>query len=314
MAALLTSTKRDKDRTAIYLNECRAMGIDVLVPDVNVSETDFVSRDGKVRFGMSAVRNVGEGVVEKIVEARTKGGPFEDFSDFVNRVDPLALNKRTIESLIKAGAFDVLGHGRKSLFLVYDDILTSTLERRRNEDVGQFSLFAAADSDDIEGEVYIGTAEWDKKIKLGFEREMLGLYVSDHPLLGVESAIRSASSASISGLMDMSDKATVTIGGLVGPITRRMTRKGEPMLFFDLEDLEGAVEVMLFPRTVAEFGPLVREDAIVVVTGSLDHRGDLVKINARSLREIDLTVDETVRLEVPAQIYRPKMYNVSRKF
>ncbi len=310
MAALLTSTKRDKDRTAIYLNECRAMGIDVLVPDVNVSETDFVSRDGKIRFGMSAVRNVGEGVVERIVEAREGGGPFADFSDFVNRVDPLALNKRTIESLIKAGGFDSLGHGRKSLFLIYDDILMSTLERRRNEDVGQFSLFAAAESDDIEAEVFIGTDEWDKKIKLGFEREMLGLYVSDHPLRGVESAIRSASSASISSLMDQGDNTTVTIGGLVGPITRRMTRKGEPMVFFDLEDLEGAVEVMCFPRTVAEYGPLVREDAILVVTGSLDHRGDSVKIRAKTLREIDLTIDETVRLEVPAQLLSPE--NVQR--
>ncbi len=302
MAALLTSTKRDKDRTAIYLNECRAMGIDVLVPDINVSETDFVTRQGKIRFGMSAVRNVGEGVVDKMVEAREEGGPFADFSDFVNRVDPIALNKRTIESLIKAGGFDSLGHGRKSLFLIYDDILTSTLERRRNEDVGQFSLFAAAESDTIESDVFIGTDEWDKKIKLGFEREMLGLYVSDHPLRGVESAIRSASSASISGLLDLGDNATVTIGGLVGPITRRMTRKGEPMVFFDLEDLEGAVEVMCFPRTVAEFGPLVREDAILVITGSLDHRGDSVKIRARTLREVDLTVDETVRLEVPAQL------------
>jgi len=310
MAALLTSTKRDKDRTAIYLNECRAMGIDVLVPDVNVSETDFVSKDGKIRFGMSAVRNVGEGVVEKIVEARTEGGPFVDFSDFVNRVDPLALNKRTIESLIKAGGFDSLGHGRKSLFLIYDDILTSTLERRRNEDVGQFSLFASAESDDIEADVFIGTDEWDKKIKLGFEREMLGLYVSDHPLRGVESAIRSASSASISSLMDQGDNTTVTIGGLVGPITRRMTRKGEPMVFFELEDLEGSVEVMCFPRTVAEYGPLVREDAILVVTGSLDHRGDSVKIRANTLREIDLTIDATVRLEVPAQMLSPE--NVQR--
>ncbi len=305
MAALLTSTKRDKDRTAIYLNECRAMGIDVLVPDVNESETDFVSRDSKIRFGMSAVRNVGEGVVEKMVEAREEGGPFVDFPDFVNRVDPIALNKRTIESLIKAGGFDSLGHGRKSLFLIYDDILTSTLERRRNEDVGQFSLFAAAEADDIESELFIGVEEWQKKVKLGFEREMLGLYVSDHPLRGIESAIRSASSASISGLMELGDNATVTLGGLVGPITRRMTRKGEPMVFFDLEDLEGAVEVMCFPRTVAEFGPLVREDSILVVTGSLDHRGDAVKIRARTLREIDLTVDETVRLEVPAQLLSP---------
>ena len=302
MAALLTSTKKDKDRTGIYLNECRAMGIDVLVPDVNVSDSDFVSHAGQIRFGLSAVRNVGEGVVEKIVEAREDGGPFEDFQDFVNRVDPSALNKRTIESLIKAGGFDHLGYGRKSLFFAYDDILASTLERRRNEDVGQFSLFASAANDDVDAKIHIGTDEWEKNFKLGFEKEMLGLYVSDHPLLGVEAALRVASSSSIGGLMDMTDNASVTVGGLVGPITRKMTRKGEPMIFFDLEDLEGSVEVMCFPRTVAEFGPLVREDAIVVVSGSLDHRGDSVKIRASSLREIDLTVNDTVRIEVPAQM------------
>ena len=306
MAALLTSTKRDKDRTAIYLNECRAMGLDVQVPDVNVSDSDFVSSGAQIRFGLSAVRNVGEGVVEKIVEARKEGGPFADFADFVNRVDPTALNKRTIESLVKAGGFDSVGHGRKSLFFAYEDILITTLERRRNEDVGQFSLFSAVEDSTMEQPVFVGTDEWDKKFKLGFEKEMLGLYVSDHPLLGVEAALRSATSNTISGLLDLSDNANVTIGGLIGPITRKMTSKGDPMMFFDLEDLEGAVEVVCFPRMVAEFGPSIREDAIVVVSGGLDHRGDSVKVRARSIREIDLSTDETVRLQIPAHLLSPE--------
>ena len=130
VAALLTSTKRDKDRTALYLNECRRMSVDVLVPDVNESEVDFTVTDGKIRFGLSAVRNVGEGVVEKIVEARKEGGPFADFPDFVERVEMAVLNKRTIESMIKAGAFDSVGHTRKGLLLRFDEIIDKGLELR----------------------------------------------------------------------------------------------------------------------------------------------------------------------------------------
>ncbi len=302
MAALLTSTKRDKDRTAIYLNECRTMGLEVLVPDVNESDMDFVTRDGKILFGMSAVRNVGEGVVEKIVDARREAGPFDDFQDFVDRVDVSALNKRTLESLIKAGGFDSLGYSRKGLVLEFEDILDATLTRRRNEDIGQFSLFGNGDGAVEMAKREISTDEWDKRIKLAFEKEMLGLYVSDHPLLGVERMLRASSTCVVSDLMDLADNARVTVGGLVGSVSKRFTRKGEPMIFFQLEDLAGSVEVMCFPRTVAEFGPLVREDAVLLVTGSLDHKGDEVKIRAQSLQEPQLRLDDTVRVQVPATL------------
>ncbi len=302
MAALLTSTKRDKDRTAIYLNECRTMGLEVLVPDVNESDMDFVTRDGKILFGMSAVRNVGEGVVEKIVDARREAGPFDDFQDFVDRVDVSALNKRTLESLIKAGGFDSLGYSRKGLVLEFEDILDATLTRRRNEDIGQFSLFGNGDGAVEMAKREISTDEWDKRIKLAFEKEMLGLYVSDHPLLGVERMLRASSTCVVSDLMDLADNARVTVGGLVGSVSKRFTRKGEPMIFFQLEDLAGSVEVMCFPRTVAEFGPLVREDAVLLVTGSLDHKGDEVKIRAQSLQEPQLRLDDTVRVQVPAML------------
>ena len=299
MAALLTSVKRDKDKTAVYLNECRTMGVDVLTPCVNRSDSDFTVDDGKIVFGMSAIRNVGEGVVEKIVEARTEG-PFEDFQDFVNRVDMSALNKRTVESLIKAGAFDAVGHGRKGLFLRYDEILTAAIGRRRNEEIGQFSLFGGGD-DGIEMEkVDIGADQWDKKIRLGFEKEMLGLYISDHPLLGVEGTLRRATTCTISALWDQQDGAQVTIGGLVSGVNRRFTRKGDPMVFFNLEDLDGTVEVVAFPRTVAASGPLIQEDAILLVGGRLDHRGDDVKMRASEIKEPDLHVDRELRLKVPA--------------
>ncbi|HSM46037.1 MAG TPA: DNA polymerase III subunit alpha, partial [Acidimicrobiia bacterium] len=175
LASLLTATKKDKDRTAIYLNECRQMGIEVLVPDVNESESDFTVRDGRIRFGLSAVRNVGEGVVEKIAEAR-QDEPFASFLDFVNRVDVSALNKRTVESLIKAGAFDALGHTRKGLTLMHELILDTTLVRRRNEEMGQYSLFSGEAETASEESFEISEQEWDQKIKLSFEKEMLGLY------------------------------------------------------------------------------------------------------------------------------------------
>jgi DNA polymerase III subunit alpha len=300
MAALLTSVKRDKDRTALYLAECRAMGIKVLVPDVNRSESDFAAPDGAITFGLSAVRNVGEAVVALIVEEREENGPYGSFQDFIDRVDLSVLNKRTVESLIKAGAFDSLGHSRKGLVLVFEQMLDATLGRRRAEDMGQYSLFGGGDSAVAEAPVPIPGDEWDKKIRLGFEKEMLGLYVSDHPLLGIEGVLRSMCTTTVLGLWDQQDRTTVTVGGIVGSVTRRFTKSGDTILYFPLEDLEAAVEVLAFPRTVTEYGPLVREDAVLVITGRLDHRGDEVKLMAESIREPRLDREQAVRLRVPA--------------
>ena len=300
MAALLTAVKRDKDKTASYLHECRIMGIPVHVPDVNVSESDFVGVDGAIAFGLSAIRNVGEAVVAQIVEERDAGELFADFGDFVDRVDVSALNKRTVESLIKAGAFDSLGHTRLGLLEVAHDTLDATIARRRAEDMGQYSLFGGDDNGAKSEGLVIPDVEWGKKLKLGFEKEMLGLYVSDHPLLGVEQALEAMCSTSMPGMWDMQDKATATIGGVVGSINTRYTKAGEPMYFFNFEDLQGSVEVVCFPRTVAEFGPMIREDAVLVITGRVDHRGDDVKLIAQQVQEPRLEAEATVRLRVPA--------------
>jgi DNA polymerase-3 subunit alpha len=300
MAALLTAVKRDKDRTALYLHECRQMGLRVLVPDVNRSEIDFAAVDGDITFGMSAVRNVGEAVVGSIIEERKANGEFVSFNDFVNRVDLAVLNKRTIDSLIKAGAFDSLGHSRRGLFETYLDVLDATITRRRAEEMGQYSLFGGSEDPIEEVEIAPPDHEWDKKIQLAFEKDMLGLYVSDHPLFGLETAMRSMCTSTVPGLWEREDKEKVTVGGVVGSITRRFTKNGDPILFFVLEDLEGSTEVVAFPKVVAEYGPLVREDAIVVVTGRVDHRGDDVKFIAQSLREPELSGEEIVKLRVPA--------------
>jgi DNA polymerase-3 subunit alpha len=307
MAALLTSTKRDKDRTAVYLNECRSMGVEVLTPSVNHSDLDFFAREGKVPFGLSAIRNVGEGVSQAIVDERQSGGPYQDFSDFVNRVDLAVLNRRTVESLIKAGAFDSLGHTRRGLMMVFEQHLEATVARRRAEEAGQFSLFGGEESAMILEPLPIPAEEWDQKTRLGFEKEMLGFFISDHPLLSVGGALARLVSTSIAGLWELDDRTEVTVGGMVSGVNRRYTRRGEPMIFFELEDLEGAVEVILFPKTVAEVGPLAREDALLVVGGRLDHRGDDIKLVASELREPDLAPDDALRVKVAAASLSQKL-------
>jgi len=300
MAALLTSVKSNKDKTAVYLHECRMMDILVLVPDVNVAERDFVASNGEIVFGLSAVRNVGEAVVDLIVAERTANGRYEDFFDFIDRVDVQVLNKRTIESMIKGGAFDSIGHARRGLLEVAHQVVDATLDRRRAEEAGQYSLFGgdASDVSDLSHE--IADHEWDKKVRLGFEKEMLGLYISDHPLLGLEKALSQMTDATIPGLWDKEDRSQATIAGVIGSINRRYTRKGDPMVYFSVEDLEGSVEAVAFPKTVAEHGPLIREDAIVVLRGRVDHRGDEVKFITHSVVEPDLSHDRSIRVRVPA--------------
>jgi len=219
LACLLTSVKDDKDKMAVYLAECRSMGIEVLVPDINLAASDFtavrpgqaaagqveIKGNGVIPFGLSAIRNVGEGLVERIVSEREAAGPFTDFYDFCNRVDPVVLNKRTVESLIKAGAFDSLGHPRQGLCLVFEQVVDATLARRKEADQGVLSLFGEPG---LGGQVFDDTRvpvpeqEFDKHSKLAFEKEMLGLYVSDHPLVGAEAALRRHVDCTILDLRD----------------------------------------------------------------------------------------------------------------
>jgi DNA polymerase-3 subunit alpha len=267
---------------------------------VNVSESDFGGVDGAIAFGLSAIRNVGEAVVEQIVAERTESGSFKDFGDFVDRVDVSVLNKRTVESLIKAGGFDSLGYTRRGLLEVAHETLDATIARRRAEEMGQYSLFGSDDDGAESVGVVVADVEWDKKVQLGFEKEMLGLYVSDHPLLGIEKTLETMCSTSVPGMWEMEDKTTATIGGVVGSLNTRYTKAGEPMFFFTFEDLQGSIEVVCFPRTVAEFGPMIREDAVLVITGRVDHRGDDVKMIAQQIQEPRLDAGSVVRLRVRA--------------
>ena len=220
MAALLTSVRDDKDKSALYLHECRRMGIKVLPPDVNDSDANYTPRGSDIRFGLAAIRNVGENVVGSIVKARRDKGRFADFPDFLGKVDQVVCNKRVIESLIKAGAFDSLGHSRRGLVAVHAEAVDAVLETKRAESIGQFDLFGTSDDSETSGfgvDLTIPVGDWDKTTLLAHEREMLGLYVSDHPLLGVEHVLAAAVDCSVAELMadnERSDGSTVSVGGL----------------------------------------------------------------------------------------------------
>jgi DNA polymerase III subunit alpha len=295
MAALLTSMKDDKDKSALYLNECRRMGIKVLPPDVNESDGTFTPRGTDIRFGLSAIRNVGDNVVASIVATRRSKGAYVDFSDFLTKVEPIACNKKVIESLIKAGAFDSLGHTRHGLLRVHAEAVDACMDTKRNEAIGQFDLFGADDSADAAPvfglDFQIPVGEWEKSILLAYEREMLGLYVSDHPLFGVEHVLASHTDCSIAALTgdEKQDQSMVTVGGLLSQLSRRVNKAGKPWALASLEDLEGAIEVLFFPSTYEACGIHLAEDAVVLVRGRLDKHEDTPRLIAMDVSVPDIT-------------------------
>ncbi|MDQ3987119.1 MAG: DNA polymerase III subunit alpha, partial [Actinomycetota bacterium] len=290
MAALLTSVKDRKDDKPKYLHMARKMAIPVLLPDVNSSEMDFTPIGDSIRFGLSAIRHVGEGVVEKIVEARRDKGRFESFYDFCRKVDYTCLNKKTVESLIKAGAFESLGHTRKGLLEAFEGICAEAIDRRKKEEAGQFSLFGANRGEDSQAhrDSPIAIDEYPKEVMRALERDVLGLFVSDHPLLGVEGLLARMTDCSITSLESRPPGEAVTVGGLIANIGKRVTRRGDILVLLELEDLAGgSVEVVVFARTYEKFAQLIRPDAIVLVKGRVDKdaRDDAIKIMATEIHE-----------------------------
>jgi DNA polymerase-3 subunit alpha len=301
IASLLSSVKNNLDKAATYLADCRSMGIKVLPPDVNRSLMNFgalspdelppgvsvsVDSPGAITFGLSAVRNVGEALVQDLIDERTENGTFDSFHDFVERVPESVLNKRTIESLIKGGGFDTLGHERRALLTVFEHIIDTTVKRRREAEKGVMSLFgdwnddAAGTSNDVVGDVFSDRTpipddmEFDKSDKLRFEKEMLGLYVSDHPLFGVEGALKRKVEHNLIDLPNMEDGTPVVVGGVITNLARKFTKKGDQMAVFVLEDLDASIEITIFPRTLAEQGHKLEDDLIVSVKGRLDRRDE----------------------------------------
>ncbi len=304
MAALLTSVRDDKDKSAVYLGECRHMGIKVLPPDVNESIANFAAVGGDIRFGLAAVRNVGVNVVESIVAARTEKGRFTSFQDFLRKVPAVVCNKRTIESLVKAGAFDSLGQTRRGMVTVHEQYVDALVEVKRKEAVGQDSLFGMFDDpgddsapggldgpDGLAGLPPVPEGEWDKGTLLGFEREMLGLYVTDHPLSGVEHLLRQHADTDVARLLSEDgapDGSYVTLAGLVTSMTLKRTKKGDLFAVTNIEDLDGSVEVLFFPKVYELYAMALGHDVVCVIRGRVNRKEEGVVVEAREMYVPDL--------------------------
>ncbi|MCG3043964.1 DNA polymerase III subunit alpha [Streptomyces fenghuangensis] len=319
MAALLTSVRDDKDKSAVYLNECRRMGIKVLPPDVNESEANFTPRgDDTIVFGLTAVRNVGQNVVDSIVACRKAKGKYTSFPDFLDKVDAVVCNKRTVESLIKAGAFDELGHTRKGLTAHFETMIDNVVQVKRKEAEGQFDLFGGMGEESSDSgpgfgmDVEFSPEEWDKSYLLAQEREMLGLYVSDHPLFGLEHVLSDKTDAAISQLTggDFSDGSIVTIGGIISGLQRKMTKQGNAWAIATVEDLAGSIDCMFFPATYQLVSTQLVEDAVVFVKGRLDKREDIPRLVAMELMVPDLSdaaSDAPVTITIPTVKVTPPL-------
>jgi DNA polymerase-3 subunit alpha len=300
MAALLTSVGDDKDKSALYLGECRRMGIKVLPPDVNDSVGQFAAVGTDIRFGLDAVRNVGHNVVGSIIAAREEKGRFTSFRDFMSKVPAVVCNKRTIESLIKAGAFDGLAETRMGLLRVHEEYVDAFVSVKRQEAIGQDSLFGAfgddggdAGADDLMGLAPVPGVEWDKSTLLSFEREMLGLYVSDHPLFGVEHVLTAHADTQIAALTgDESgrpDGSVVTVAGLITGLQVKRTKKGDLYAIATLEDLAGSIECFFFPSMYTTVQGQLVQDQIAVIRGKVNRRDDAVSLYAQDLTLPDVS-------------------------
>lgn len=298
MAALLTSVADKKDKSAIYLSDCRHLGIHVLSPDVNESALTFQSVGEDIRFGLGAVRNVGEDVVASIVKTRDETGPFTDFSDYLEKIDTLPCSKRVTESLIKAGAFDSMGHTRKGLMLIHEDAIDSVITTKKAADKGQFDLFASLSGEDAASSsvfaISVPEDNWERKHELALEREMLGLYVSGHPLDGFDEALAAQTDTPLTTILggELRHGQEVTIGGIISGVDRRFSKKdGSPWAIVTLEDHNGAsVELLVFNKVYALVGSMIAEDNIVLAKAHVSIREDRMSLFCDDMKMPDLGV------------------------
>ena len=289
LAAELTERMRNQEKVVQYLIEAKRMDIDILPPDVNESYGDFTVVSDKIRFGLGAIRNVGESVVANIVEQRQKSGPYRSFYDFCRRLDSSVLNKRVIESFIKAGAFDSFGRTRKHLMNNFEEIISTCEKFKKDAQAGQFSLFAASQDDlNIQEEKNIVDEEFSREEFLSLEKEMLGFYVSEHPLEGFIDNLRTYCDMTIEELDDQPDGTVCTIAGIVSKVQQTRTKKGEIMGYVTVDDMTSSIEVIVFPSLLADNAEFMIEDKIITVRGRLDVKEDQTKFIATAISGIDL--------------------------
>lgn len=289
MAALLTSVSDSKDKLGLYLNECRRMGLRVLPPDVNQSIHVFAAVGEDIRFGLGAVRNVGKNVVDSIVSAREEA-PFTSFEDYLTRVSQQASTKRVVESLIKAGAFDSLGHTRRSLIAIHEEAIDATAVLKREAATGQMDLFGALEEQSSVSVPIPDLPEWTKRDLLSHEREMLGLYVSDHPLAGMEAELMRHSDIGAGALQEseIADGETVTLAGLVTQVQHRIARSsGNQYAQVTLEDFSGEISVMFMGKTYQENREHLESDRTLAIRGRVSRRDEAVVIQAFSLSVLE---------------------------
>lgn len=284
MAALLTSAKDNSDKVGVYVEECRRLGIGVLPPDVNESGRDFTVVENGIRFGLSAVRNVGEGAVEAIIAGRKEGGLFRDFGDFCARMNPRVINRRVLESLVRAGAFASLGHSRKQLLNVLDEGLELAQRWVREKESCQLSLFGDLDGYQIKMDPALG--EFSQQDLLSMEKDLLGLYISGHPLAGYRDMLRALTNVQAAELPEAEPDTQLRAGGLITGVRRLRTRKGEQMAVVQLEDLTGTIEVVVFPRVYRECRNLLRPEAVILVSGK-KMKGEKARLAADEITAVN---------------------------
>ncbi len=312
MAALLTSVSDDKDKSAVYLNECRRMKIDVLPPDINESFVSFAAVEDRIRFGLGAIRNVGAQVVEHIKQARETKGAFTSFHDFLDKVPGSVLNRRTVESLIKAGAFDQFGHSRRALAEICENSVDEAARRKKAEEHGDvgFDFDALFDQDDQpQPERVPDLPEWSKRELLALERDMLGLYVSDHPLSGMEAGLRRESDMTVIQLLESSpeDGTVVTIAGLITSVSHRVARNsGNPYGQATLEDFTGELSLLFLGKSYTENQSLLQPDQIVAIRGRVQERDDSVIIQGQSVQALHIQASSSDHYDGPLTLNVPE--------
>jgi DNA polymerase-3 subunit alpha len=298
MAAQLTSIGDNKDKSAVYLAECRRMGIKVLPPDINDSDLWFSAVGRDIRFGLGAIRNVGANVVDSIIRTRREKGKFTSFTDFLEKIEIVCCNKRIIESLIKAGAFDSFGVPRRALAMVHEDAVDAITSLKRHQAAGQFDLFGSLDGDEQAdrdaghaplAHIKIDGEEWPRKQLLSLEREMLGLYVSAHPLDGTEGVLRKHAPRPIAAIIDDAPKeGEIVLAGMISSVDRRVNKKGEPWAIVVIEDLDASMEVLFFPKAYAMMSEDLVTDAAVAVKGRVNWREDRMSVFASGVAPLDI--------------------------
>jgi DNA polymerase-3 subunit alpha len=315
MAGLLTSVGDNKDKSAVYLSECRRLGIRVLPPDANESALRFTAVGDDIRFGLGAIRNLGAPVVESMIHTRTEHGKYTSFADFLDKSDLVVCNKRVVQSLVKAGAFDSLGQTRKAMVGVHEEAVDAVVQLKRQQAMGQFDLFDAdSQSSPLVGLTFT-TEEYPQKELLAYERDMLGLYVSAHPLDGAQALLRQHARKPIASILaDSPAHGDLAVAGLITAVERRVNKKGEPWAICTIEDLDASVEILFFPRTYTVVSPDLVEDNVVVVKGRVNWRDDRLSIFGDEVVPLDTSAPESpLVLRAAAETVSPAVVDELRQ-